>query len=315
MLSLLNIHDNVYINMERSSVINLLKHDESIISDLKNDLVSLLFYIRDINCGLGFKNVSYWMFMELYYAYPEEIISYLKLFIKYGCWQDLNIIGFIALSDLTYYNDPWYKDSLTIDELEERKTNINKLIDRIVDLFCEQLNNDKNGSGPSLCAKWSSREGRKYWSIGRRVALRMNPAKTRAEKYSSYKKYNNLVRNLSRRSPVTEDIMCNGKWSNIDPEKVPIKCRAKNNSALLNRCSENQYQIRTIDEDRIMCSLNFNKYDDKRERKSDNIRTLIKKSTDNLEKLLNSDRYLEIREISAKIYDNFALIDEDFILL
>ena len=46
MLSLLNIHDNVYINMERSSVINLLKHDESIISDLKNDLVLSLFLRR-----------------------------------------------------------------------------------------------------------------------------------------------------------------------------------------------------------------------------------------------------------------------------
>lgn len=317
MCDIQNIYDNVSLKMTRSKMKSILKekkdksNNNESIADKINNLMSLLFNIRDIRCGRGFKNVSYWMFLELYYKYPEYVIKYLKLFIDYGCWQDLNVIGFMAINDKIALCDPWYKDELDIDENEERILLINMLTDKIIDLFCEGLKDKDNKDNQYLCAKWSAREDKKFWCIGREVALKLYPAKTRNMRYTSYKKYNNLIKNICRRDGLVEDTMCNGVWTDIKPENITHKCRVKNNSAFLNRECNNKYKMRTVREDRIGCALNFMKYYENVDLNFENVRNKGK----SLMEILESARYNKVCKITSELFEDYSYIEDDFVLV
>ena len=217
------------------------------------NLFTLCFQTRNIRGGKGEKELSYKFLIDLYYNkdYSELVLDLLHLLPdKYGSWQDINILGDLILEDKKVYKDRWYDGELDADEVKERITLINRFIKHIVQMYIKQLNKDYVDENPSLCSKWAAREGKRYWNVGKIIALTKFPATNNAEKYSSYKKWNKYIKNISDKLNIVEKHMCNGNWSNIIPKNVPAVCLKKNKNAFVNPDD-------SISEDRKQCRANF----------------------------------------------------------
>lgn len=53
------------------------------------DIFSLVFYFRDYQFGPGYRDVSYWMILELWTYFPKTSLKCLHLFTEYGGWMDI----------------------------------------------------------------------------------------------------------------------------------------------------------------------------------------------------------------------------------
>lgn len=85
---------------------------------------------RDIDDGAGERDLSYWMFLELYHEFPETMKKVLVPFVaKYGSFLDLNKIACINHKDISAGG--------------ERSENAKKLQDEIIALYCSILEKGK----------------------------------------------------------------------------------------------------------------------------------------------------------------------------
>ena len=97
-----------------------------------NELIFLIFHIRNKHNIYGYSEKTLNYFVELYYWYPDYLLNLVDLFPKYyGSWQDLNKIALILLEDKIELNNS------NILEIEKTyKINlINRLINKIVGLY------------------------------------------------------------------------------------------------------------------------------------------------------------------------------------
>lgn len=228
------------------------------------DLFTLCFQTRCIRGGKGEKTLCHWFLIELYYNYsPDLVLELLSMLPEsFGSWQDINVLGDIVLEDKKEYKDTWYKGPLDIDEVKERIGLVNKFIKHIVRMFITQLGEDEKSDNPSLCSKWAAREGKRYWNVGKIIALTKYTASCKVEQYSSYKNWNKYVKLISNRLNLVEKRMCNGEWADIVPGHVPARCLMKNRDAFLNVDKKSREQ-RSDDADRIQCQENFTEHLDK----------------------------------------------------
>jgi len=228
------------------------------------DLFILCFQTRNIKGGKGEKTLCHWFIIELYYNYSPklvlEVLDYLPN--SYGSWQDINILGDIILEDKKEIKDPWYGGELNIDEVKERIGLINKFIKHIVGMFIIQLKWDGDTGiwdGISLCSKWAAREGKRYWNVGKIIALTMYPANNKNQQYTSYKHWNKYIKRISDKLNLAEKNMCNGEWADIVPAHVSARCLMKNRDAFLN-VNKKTKMVRSLDPDRVKCQENFTEH-------------------------------------------------------
>jgi hypothetical protein len=161
--------------------------------------VAIIFNGRDRDRGKKEKRVSndamLWLRKHKFNTYTYNIKKYIE---KYGCWKDLNYIGYKLKN-----SDHKYELGIFAEKLQEDKANLS------------------NNKSVSLCAKWASSEKDKYdkkKQYAKKIASILYGSKdmNKMEKYR--KEY--LVP-LRKHIEIVESKMCSELWGDIDYEKVP----------------------------------------------------------------------------------------------
>lgn len=143
-----------------------------------------LFYARDIRGGLGERRVFRVLIKHLANTRPNLMKSNLNLVYEYGRYDDL-----LILLETELKND-------------------------VISLFKAQLNEDLNAKHPSLLAKWmpscdtSSSKTRKY-AYCIRESLGMTE-----------KEYRKMLSGLREKIKVTERLISQNRWEELDLEKL-----------------------------------------------------------------------------------------------
>ena len=171
------------------------------------DAFVLAFQTRDIRGGKGERKLFQTMLRFLYEQRPALTLGLLELVPEYGCWGDLFDIG---------------------------RTQ-RPLIKQVLRLARDQLKADRERMNMemsvSLCAKWAPRE-KSNPVMAKALADVLFPAETKPS--TRFKMYRKLVASLNRYLGTTEIAMCARRFADIQPEKVPGICLAKNMRAFLN---------------------------------------------------------------------------------
>jgi hypothetical protein len=176
------------------------------------DLFVLMFEKRDCRGGEGEKKLFFDMFTRIDAKYPLITHAIMHLIPEYGSWKDLwTLTNHVSLDKTAEI----YKISST------------QIIQDV------QMLKDNKVENISLCAKWSPSEKsevyrRLYPSI-KTYLCQINPTSKKFEK--DYRQTINLLR---EKTNVPEQLMCSGRYGDIDPSKVPSICANKNRKSFLN---------------------------------------------------------------------------------
>ena len=168
-------------------------------------IVDAVKHIRDIRHGRGLKDLSYSMLFTIHTFYPEIAIQLLKSFVEIGCWKDVrNYANFIRM----HGND---------DD--------NSRIRSVLSLYNYQLAQDYNF--------WKTTEDRVNLSFAAKYVPRetKDPALFEilvsdfyASPASNKNKmtYRKMVSELNRAIDTVEIKQCAKKWSDIEPNRIPM---------------------------------------------------------------------------------------------
>jgi hypothetical protein len=218
--------------------------------------------LRDVRDGKGERDLAYWAYLELALRYPvlgEKLLHYFVS--EIGSYGDLH--RFLdQLDDERFVS---IKDSFT---------------SQVTDVFSSQLKSDMSALsgdkvGISLASKHAPRERKATTDRGRTrirlvyaVATKMFLDDFEDEDKSKHltsngilkpsamrvalSRYRKMLTSLNNHLKVTENIMCNGAWADIDPSCV--SAMALRNYA---KAFANKQKVPSEDPDRIACAQNF----------------------------------------------------------
>lgn len=194
------------------------------------DLFVLAFQTRDIRGGKGEKKLFYHFINSLHKRRPDIVESLIHLVPEYGCWRDM------------------WELVKVIPSLEKVVFEYTKKV------FDEDSKNDIN---LSLLGKWLPREHSKtYPHLGKKLAKYLFPFKSEKKCLIHYRK---AVSDLNRKLATTEINMCNGTWTDIDPEIVPGRSLKIHNKAFLNIKKNSELRF-PENKDRMKCRENFQSF-------------------------------------------------------
>lgn len=101
------------------------------------DIFALVFYFRDYQFGPGYRDVSYWMLIELWTYFPNTSLDCLHLFTEYGGWMDiLHILGLVQQKYSNIVNSVFRENPEYIE--------LKKLENKLLDLCLSQTKKDLN---------------------------------------------------------------------------------------------------------------------------------------------------------------------------
>ena len=201
----------------------LYKYLEESMSEDMVDTFVLCFNLRDSRGGKGERLLGRHALGWLCVNYPIEFRRVIHLLPEYGRWDDLLYLfpSVLKVSDFRRMRKE-YSD----DDIEYIRTTQNM----IVDMFCDQLDEDKKnmeeGLPVSLCAKWTPTECN---SLDRLTGVYDELVKALGVTPKEFRKeYNTPLRAYLK---VVETYMCKNQWSEIDFNKVPSCAMKKLKSA------------------------------------------------------------------------------------
>ena len=182
------------------------------------DMVVMAFHCRECHGdGKGERDAFFYMFFEIAKHYPSEMIEILDLIPEFGCWKDYQkMIEFAH----THYDSPAIRE-------------------KILDIYVDQLRKDvetlDTNVPSSLCAKFFPKEGNaldKKYKITVKIA-RKYFYNVRCDSASMLKRLRVEVLTPLNRDKIrlTEEMMCNQKWTDIDFGRVPSRCMKINKNA------------------------------------------------------------------------------------
>lgn len=147
-----------------------------------------LFYLRDVRGGQGERRFFRVCFSWLANNYPEAAIRNLNNVSEFGRWDDLiySTIG--------------------------TKVETEALI-----IVAKQLKLDMDCKTPSLLAKWMPSENASSKETKRVASI------VRSKLGMSHKEYRKTLSNLRERINIVERLMSQGKWEDIEFDKIPSK--------------------------------------------------------------------------------------------
>ena len=185
------------------------------------DMVVMTFHCRECHGdGKGERDAFFYMFFEIAKYYPSEMIEILDLIPEFGCWKDYQkMIEFAH----THYDSPAIRE-------------------KILDIYVDQLRKDvetlDTNVPSSLCAKFFPKEGNaldKKYKITVKIARKYFD-NVRCDSASMLKRLRVEVLTPLNRDKIrlTEEMMCNQKWTDIDFGRVPSRCMKINKNAFLN---------------------------------------------------------------------------------
>ena len=221
--------------------VNMMDIEKNNQIEIITDIFLIMFEKRDCRGGEKEKKIFYDMFEILCRKYPLISRSVIEIIPEYGSWKDLWQIA-------------------TEDDRETLSIIYNVCSKQMLKDY-QNFDSDEN-SKLSLCEKWTPTENTYFHKKLKKTFpqyLRMmfplsdNPLK-------SYRKKNNLLRNKLH---VVEQLMCSGKYADIDPKKTPSMCAVRSRNALLNILKDTtNYNNETgnrfpNNEDRVKCRQNW----------------------------------------------------------
>ena len=287
-------------------------------NNLFSYLYKLIAYTRDINYGLGHRDITYMMISIWNEYFPECCDDLVKnMYTKYGTWEDVKLFANYFYEHNTNKKNG-LKETFTkkftnynaIDNFDNLPHIINYSFDLMVDAintdYKNFYNNRKQKVTISNVCKWVPREKSvKYGWIFKILAVKFwNKQMKEFKIYNNnkdvfitevYKFFRKTVTELNKYIETVQIHQCNNEWDKIDFNKVTMKTREKQRNAFLNINNDftKRWKHNSI---RDTCSDKFKVYETKRD--------IFEKINDNPtdEELINmittydySERYLEIR--------------------
>ena len=208
------------------------------------DSVILAFQVRDVRGGRGERQLFYTMISNLYLKHPSLVMELMKLLPEYGGWMDvLHMKRYI-------HNEA---DQFQINEMIRKQ---------ILDDERRVDNPSVLGSTKfSLLGKWLPREGNKYDTMAKELALHFWEHDERYCRKSinimgSYRKRLSALNNALQ---TVETFECSNRWDEIDPACVPARALNIKMSAYLNENSLNEIR-HPNDQKRNTCRNNFQNF-------------------------------------------------------
>jgi Mg-chelatase subunit ChlD len=224
------------------------------------DLYRLIGHTRDVIDGKGERMLTYIQILVWNKHFPDLAKSAFTSLVtaddnthQYGSWNDVKYFC-QAVKDWPEYLD-------------------DSLITHAINLLAEQLKrdlvefkSDKSEKKISLAVKHAPREGSKFDWVFRRLARTIYPyevnfKRTRKEKQAFKASYTHLRQHyyspLNKHIDTVEVKMADkdGKWSDIDYNRVPSKALGKYTKAWLNQSKKGEE--RSTKEDRRQAALNY----------------------------------------------------------
>lgn len=176
------------------------------------DLFVIMFEKRDCRGGEGEKQLFIDIFNKIFSIYPDLTVAVVSLVPFYGSWLDIWKIATI-------------ENQVLLSEIFNVSSK--QMLEDI-----QSLNDDKIDN-ITLCAKWTPSEGTQHY---RKLETKINNYLKMIfpESTTLQKDYRKTVKILREKINVTEQLMCSGRWADIDPKKTPSVCTNKNRKSFLN---------------------------------------------------------------------------------
>lgn len=224
---------------------------------LFSHLYKLVAYTRDINYGLGHRDITYMMISIWNDYYPECCDDLVKnMYTKYGTWGDVKLfanyfyehninkkhgIKETFTKKFTNYND--------IDNFDNLPHIINYSFDLMIDAintdYKKFYNHRKQNVILSNVCKWVPREkSKQYGWIFKILAVKFwNKQMKEFKIYNNnkdvlitevYKFFRKTITELNKYIETVQIHQCNNDWDKIDFNKVTLKTREKQRNAFLN---------------------------------------------------------------------------------
>lgn len=260
------------------------------------DLFVLAFQTRDVRGGKGERSLFYQMFLWLYQKFGTQTLELLKLIPHYGSYKDLREIWALTLPNSVLFAPlkqeivKLFANQLVVD----RDTPADKSISLagkwapreksahhdLAKALANYLFPTTSATSPASTSTSTSTAcmtttacattcATTCASVGATAAATGAPQKdqkeqkekTKANSYHSRKEYRKLLTALNKRLKTIEDLMCNGKWSDIDPAGVPAQNLKIHRKAFMN--VDKKGSKRSDLDDRVTCAKHFAEFMEK----------------------------------------------------
>ncbi len=222
-VKLIALYNEILNSVEDNKLLEKIVLKESLEEDSVST-IKLLFYSRDIEYGLGRRELFRDAIRYVGLNYRENLKEYIYLIPKYGRWDDL----------YSLFDTPCEGD--------------------VINIFNKQINEDMESDNPSNLGKWlksintSSETSRE---LARKTAKGLNLS------YSEYRKLTSLLR---KKIGVVEQKISNNEWDKIKYGEVPALAYKKYKEAFIKNDFERFKEYENIN--KINISTGFNNKND-----------------------------------------------------
>ncbi len=222
-------------------------------------LMVMTFQLRNCRGGKGEKDLSRWLFMELYTKFPKTVQALVPLFPKYGYWKDLNLFLQDCYGKREYLGLVDHIYQVQVEQLlDDNQTFLDHEADK-----AKAKANKADKPKLSLLAKYIPKEGRaldKKYKVTKRLAQLLFPEQFKTDFKTAMRSFRLLVTRLNRAIETTEVVMSAGRWDEVDFHLVASRCLNKNRRAFLNLKGGSKCKLqeaRSADPARVQCRENL----------------------------------------------------------
>lgn len=191
----------------------------------------MLLYIRSPRGGRGSRLVGRYCFQWFMLHFAEYLQENISAIPQHGRWDDLFWLfpGAMKLDDLDYVCRN-FVCNLSKEQLNKAIATQKAIVQYVCDCMLQDFRTYSQGGIPSLLVKWLPTERSALDLKFGICATLLTTLNLSAHDYRVV-----YISPMRETRKVTERLMCNGEWDNIDFESVPSGCASKNRIAFRRR--------------------------------------------------------------------------------
>lgn len=189
-------------------------------------LVKLIFLVRDHYEGNGERDIFYTLFNKLFKSYPKICINSLHLLTGGHNIYKLDS----TLEDTKPYGSFLDLNKLYMLNIITNNKESNELCNYLLDYYIGCIKKDIQETYPSLAVKWLPREKKKEHKMAIDLVNKLFNDKTIGDNSNlniKFKKYRKIVKDLSDKIVIIEQLMTQNKWDIIEVKNIPSKALNK----------------------------------------------------------------------------------------